>query len=168
MIFCLLLPFFSAAQDIFLQRAQGSFQCEESLAEQQRKKDAALKKTLSKTSIVIRHLAASRLKDKPNLCARYTFSTKDKEMKVQCDDKPKITLMLDGTPTSYPTKKGKISVIATISENRIKQSFEGDKGGLTVEYIFEADHLRVVKTISSRYLGAPLVLDTRYGPSPKK
>ena len=74
------------------------------------KKAAALQKTLSKTSFLIRPLANSRLQDKPDICKQYRISTKDTEMKVQCDDKTQITLMLDGTPTIYPTKDGPLSV----------------------------------------------------------
>ena len=37
-----------------------------------------------------------------------------------------------------------------------------------VEYIFHEDHLQVIKTIDSSYLGTPLVVSVDYRPESKK
>ena len=152
----------------FNHRAQGVFQCVEKDTDLKQKKDAALQKTLSKSSFLIRPLANSKLKGKPNICKQYQISTKDAEMKVKCDDKIQITLMLDGTPTTYPSKDGPISVIARVEDNRITQTFQVSKGGMSVEYIFHEDRLQVIKTIDSSYLGAPLVVSVDYQRETKK
>ena len=156
------------ATEPFNHRAQGVFHCIEKDTDLKQKKAAALQKTLSKTSFLIRPLANSRLQDKPDICKQYRISTKDTEMKVQCDDKTQITLMLDGTPTIYPTKDGPLSVIAQVKDNRITQTFQVSKGGLSVEYIFHEDRLQVIKTIDSSYLGTPLVVSVDYRPESKK
>ena len=83
----------------------GVYTCVQSVETVQKRKDAALEETLSKTNFLIRSAAKERLKGKPEMCRTYAVENHEKGFRITCDKKPTIDLRTDGTPTEYPTQK---------------------------------------------------------------
>ena len=140
----------------------GVYTCVQSVETVQKRKDAALEKTLSQTNFIIRSAAKDRLKGKPDMCRSYTVNNHAKGFLITCDQKPTIDLRTDGTPTEYPSPKGTFSQIAKISGAQVVQTFDFGKATFEVTYIQTETGFDVVKSIESSYLGAPLRVRLSY------
>lgn len=147
----------------------GSYVCVQSEQQMEKRKEEALKVTLDATNFMIRGMAESRLKGTPYMCRTYNFESLPNVLRVTCDDRPIIDIRLDGKPTHYPTKNdGGFSSVAKITPKKIIQSFDGGRGGFSVEYIQTQTGFDVLKTIRSPYLGKPLKVRASYVASPKE
>ena len=147
----------------------GAYVCVQTQKQMEKRKEEALKITLDSTNFMIRGMAESRLKGSPYMCRDYNFESFPNVLRVTCDDRPIIDIRLDGKPTHYPTKKdGGFSSVAKVTPKRIVQSFDGSRGGFSVEYIQTQSGFDVVKTIHSPYLGEPLRVRASYIPSKEK
>jgi hypothetical protein len=152
----LLIPLTAAAESPLVSWAQGTFTCDNSESEIKKKQAAAAKKTLDASSFLVRQFGASKLQDFPHVCRGYQISTTATTMTVTCDDKPTLDIMLDGTPTKYPTENGKtFENVATVNGSKIVQDLRSEKGAITVTYVFSEDKLHVHKQVESDYLGVP-------------
>ncbi len=144
---------------------QGNYTTVEGATSLERKRQAALTRTLDSTNIVIRTLAASKLERQPNMCVDYVLSYDDDTLNVQCDHHPNIEVHLDGRPTRYPKKDGTyMEVVAEVEGNSIVQFFPFANGNLKVTYRVEKEQFWVEKTIYSSYLGIPLSVNSTYAP----
>ncbi len=153
----LFLPLQAFAESPLVSFAQGKFTCDENETQIKKKQAAASKKSLDASSFLVRQFAGSRLENFPHVCRGYEISTTAKAMTITCDDKPTLKIMLDGTPTKYPAKDGKtFENVAKVNGSKIVQDFRGEKGAITVTYVFSDGKLNVHKKVESGYLGAPL------------
>ena len=133
--------------------AQGNFSCA-SFEDATRQRDLSVEQALAASNIVVRNIAASRLKDSPHICHNYSISTNNDTMTVVCDDKPVIDIKIDGSATTYPKNDGTtFQSVALVEGNRVTQNLQGENGQYLVIYVFSEKGLEVTKKISSPYLG---------------
>ena len=143
--------------------AQGQFTAIPTMEEMESIRDAKVAESVSDVNLVIRHIVSSRLKEFPHVCTNYSISTNEETLSIQCDDKPRIDVHLNGNPTQYPKPDGTtFDVIALVEGNTIVQEFPGKNGHLVVTYEFSDGYLLVTKSVNSSYLTKPMDLVVRY------
>ena len=140
----------------------GVFVCVQSEDTVEKRKNVALEKTASESNFLIRSKVRDYLKGKPDMCRTYSVENHSKGFRITCDDKPTIDLRTDGTPTEYPSPKGKFSRTAKVTSGQVVQNFDFAKAGFRVTYIQTEKGFDVIKSISSSYLGAPLKVRASY------
>ena len=159
----LLLSNVAFADDSLVRWAQGRFESVDSPEAIENRLEMARKKSLDASSFMVRKVAGTRLKGKPHMCRGYQIETNEQRLRITCDDKPTIDIMLDGSMTVYPNPKGKdLEIRAQVDGTTITQVFEGNMVGMTVVYTFSYGNMRVRKEIVSDYLGKPLIIEADY------
>ena len=143
--------------------AQGRFEAKETAEEIELRLEQARKESVNASGLMVRTLIGSRLDGKPHMCRGYQIETNRERLRIKCDDKPTIDIMLDGSKTIYPNPRGKdLEILAQIDGPTITQAFESKVAGLTVIYTFSRGNLKVRKEINSEYLGKPLIIEADY------
>ena len=151
------------AQSPLVAWGQGRFEAAETPEEINVRLEKAKKESIAASNFMVRKAVGKRLDGKPNMCRGYQIDTTESRMRITCDDKPTIDIMLDGSKTIYPNPRGKdLEILAEVNDATISQTFESKIAGLKVIYTFSRGKLRVRKEIFSDYLGKPLVIEADY------
>jgi hypothetical protein len=153
----------SNAETELTQNAQGTYVAVPTPEEMVTTRKAKVDSSVSDVNILLRPIVSSRLLEFPHQCLGYSIQTTEETLSIQCDDKPRIGVRLDGAATQYPKPDGTtFDVIASVDGNTIVQEFPGKNGNLVVTYDFSDGFLLVTKSVDSSYLTKPMDLVIRY------
>ncbi|MFT5681718.1 MAG: hypothetical protein ACI8RZ_002624 [Myxococcota bacterium] len=125
--------------------------------------EAALEATLAPMNFAVQLIAEGRLAAALTTCSRYTFTTADAQVQVQCDNKTPINGSRTGGTTPFTNDKGTtFSVTIKESADRVVFTFTGEEATQITTYRFTDDGMIVSKVISNAHLEVPLRWDTNY------
>lgn len=163
MLTSLLAVAISAAAPTIAEGGNASYALSDSASALSSRTQAAMEATLEPMNFAVRMIAEGRLQTALTTCDRYTFTTDDVRMRIQCDSKPPINGALNGSPTPYTNEKGvTYSVTVKKSADRVVFTYTGPDASQVTTYRFTDSGLVVSKEIRNENLEVPLRWDTNY------